>query len=183
MEARRELDAIPLRQREHEHAELLGSVLRRLDMTEFAAAVPTLTRGLDFESPVIDTRLLGWMSHLLEADQPEAYAHLADTFRRLPIHLRSGRARVVFNNLEGLVALRRGDLEATGKCLDEMIALAPQAGFLGNADTMTLARALAKEGLLLADVARYVDASLLSDWRAWVRPQLEAFRRSLDRVG
>jgi hypothetical protein len=139
-----------------------------------------LTVGLDLASPVVASRLLKWLSCVDEANLSEAYSHLSATFQGLPIQLRSGRDRVVFDNLEGLVALRRRDLSAVAKCLEEMIALAPQAEFLGNDEAMSLARALAKERTLLGEVGRYVDAVLLSDWRSWVRPTLEAFRRELD---
>jgi hypothetical protein len=177
--ARRELEAISSRERRKQHAEFLGEVLLRLDATEFARVVEERTPGLDLESPVVGSRLLQWLSRVNEAGLSEAYSHLSATFQALPIQLRSGRDRVVFDNLEGLVALRRRDLSAVGKCLEEMIALAPQAQFLGNDETMALARALAKERTLLAEVGRYVDAVLLSDWRSWVRPKLEEFRREL----
>jgi hypothetical protein len=63
--------------------------------------------------------------------------------------------------------------------LKEMIELAPQASFLGNDDTMQLVRALGAKKKFLSLVKQFVDAALQSDWREWVRPELEKFRLEL----
>ena len=71
--------------------------------------------------------------------------------------------------------LARGDLSAVEARLRGMIELAPQADFLGNPDTMQLVRALAEKKSLLPMVKQYIEAALQSDWREWVRPELEKF--------
>ena len=171
--ARTELEAIPSAKRSEEHAEFLGEVLVRLDDGSFARQLKTLTAGLPMGSPAIAHRLLAWMEHC--AKDEASFEHLAAIFRSLPVQLRSGRGRIAFDNLEGMRELALGDLGAVEVRLKGMIELAPQADFLGNADTMQLVRALAEKKAFPSLVRQYVEAALQSDWREWVRPELEKF--------
>jgi hypothetical protein len=178
-EARGQLESIPVRSRPPDYAEFLGEVLLRHDVAAFEGRVTDLVEGLDDDSPSIAHRLLRWMSRFEATRRDGPYRVLAARFRALPVHLRSGRDRIVFDTLEGLRALRAGDLKTTRACLDEMIVLAPQAEFLANDDTMALVRELKTRKQLLPQVRRYVDATLTSDWRSWVRPELEEFQRAV----
>ena len=171
--ARTELEAIPSAKRSEDHAEFLGEVLLRIDDGSFAQQLKTLTSGLPMSSPVIASRLLAWMAHCAK-DAP-SFEYLAEIFRSLPVQLRGGRDRIAYDNLEGMRELAAGELGSVEARLKGMIELAPQADFLGNPDTMQLVRALAEKKALPSLVRQYVEAALQSDWREWVRPELEKF--------
>ena len=179
--ARSVLETIPPAARGKEYFERMAQILAELDIKQFAATVKTFLNGLDFTSPIIGHTLLDWLRRFHAAEQTTAYEIVSRRFAALPPELRNGRDSVAFEDLEGRIALTRGDLKRVRIALKRMTGLAREASFLGNDDTLSLARALAKTGTLRKEVSAYVAATLSSDWRSWVRPKLEKLLKSVSK--
>lgn len=177
-EARAAIESIPGRRWTPLHAELLGELLIRLEPEAFTHQLTTLL-PLALAHPVQSHLVVTWLEQVADWVDDRPFMVLVARFKEMPEHARSPRDRVALASIVGARALRSGDVVSAEASLREMIALSATAEFLGNRDTMMLARALVGQRKLLPLVREYLAGVLKSDWRAWVRPEIENLLASI----
>lgn len=170
--ARAAIESISERRRTPLHAELLGELLIRLEPEAFTSQLSALL-ALALDHPVQSHLVVNWLEQVADWADARPFKLLVARFNEMPEHARSPRDRVALASIVGARALQSGDLGTAEASLREMIALSTTTEFLGNPETMSLARALVAQRKLLPLVRDYLTGVLKSDWREWVRPEIE----------